>query len=36
VQIFTVTRSGISRNVAFQDQYLFDVFGLPARIDAGT
>jgi RNA polymerase sigma-70 factor (ECF subfamily) len=32
LQVFTVDESGISRNTAFQDQYLFDIFGLPAEI----
>ena len=34
LQVFTVTESGISRTTAFQDQYLFDIFGLPASIPA--
>jgi RNA polymerase sigma-70 factor (ECF subfamily) len=32
LQVFTVTASGISRNTAFQDQDLFDTFGLPNKI----
>lgn len=32
LQIFTVTRSGISRNTIFQDQDLFASFGLPHKI----
>jgi SnoaL-like domain/Sigma-70 region 2 len=34
LQVFTVTTAGISRNTAFQDQDLFDSFGLPRRIPA--
>ena len=32
LQVFTVTRSGISRNTTFQDQDVFALFGLPATI----
>jgi RNA polymerase sigma-70 factor, ECF subfamily len=35
LQVFTVTESGISRTTAFQDQELFDTFGLPGKI-SGT
>lgn len=36
LQVFTVTSAGISHNVVFQDTALFDLFGLPARLDADT
>jgi RNA polymerase sigma-70 factor (ECF subfamily) len=32
LQVFTVTGAGISRNTVFQDQDLFDSFGLPGKI----
>ena len=32
LQVFTVTASGISRNNVFQDQDLFESFGLPGKI----
>jgi RNA polymerase sigma-70 factor (ECF subfamily) len=34
LQVFTVTGSGISRNVVFQDSRLFATFGLSTRLDA--
>jgi len=34
IQVFTITATGISRNVVFQDPTLFTTFGLPSRLDA--
>ena len=31
-QVLTITGSGISRNVTFQDSKLFATFGLPASL----
>ncbi len=36
LQVFTVTASGISRNVVFQDPRLFALFGLSPRLEAAT
>ncbi len=36
LQVFTVTGSGISRNVVFQDPSLFSLFGLPPSLEAAT
>jgi RNA polymerase sigma-70 factor, ECF subfamily len=36
VQVFSVTASGISRNVVFQHPQLFDQFDLPRTLDAAT
>jgi RNA polymerase sigma-70 factor (ECF subfamily) len=36
LQVFTVTGSGISRNVVFQDPSPFATFGLPSTLDAGA
>lgn len=33
LQVFTLSDTGISRSTAFQDQALFDLFGLPTEID---
>ncbi len=33
VQVFSLTPSGISRNVVFYDQHLFEVFDLPPTLD---
>jgi RNA polymerase sigma-70 factor (ECF subfamily) len=32
LQVFSVTPSGISRNVVFWDPHLFELFGLPATV----
>ena len=32
LQVFSVTPSGISRNVVFWDRHLFELFGLPATV----
>jgi len=34
LQVFTVTRSGIARNVVFQEPDLFAIYGLPPSLDA--
>jgi RNA polymerase sigma-70 factor, ECF subfamily len=34
IQVFSVTPSGISRNDVFWDSHLFELFGLPATLDA--
>jgi RNA polymerase sigma-70 factor (ECF subfamily) len=36
IQVFSVSRAGISRNVVFQDPRLIPLFGLPAELDAAT
>jgi RNA polymerase sigma-70 factor (ECF subfamily) len=33
LQVFSVTPSGISRNVVFWDSHLFELFGLPLTLD---
>src|SRR5258708_39539406 len=36
LQVFSLTSSGISRNVVFQDPHLFELFGLPPPLDAAS
>jgi RNA polymerase sigma-70 factor, ECF subfamily len=36
LQVFSLTPSGISRNVVFQDPHLFEVFDLPASLDVAV
>ena len=36
LQVFSLTPSGVSRNVVFQDPHLFEVFDLPPTLDVAT
>jgi RNA polymerase sigma-70 factor, ECF subfamily len=36
LQVFTVTRAGISRNVAFNSPGVFATFGLAPRLDSSA
>ncbi len=36
LQVFSLTSSGISRNVVFQDPHLFELFDLPPALDAAS